>query len=68
MGKNAGRTYPPVGKFKLIYFVDDLNIPELDLYNTQNAIALFRQHKDYEHWHGRSKLTLKDIKNTQYLA
>jgi dynein heavy chain len=48
--------------------VDDLNMPELDPYNTQNAIALLRQHKDYEHWYDRGKLTLKDIKNTQYVA
>jgi len=40
----------------------------LDPYNTQTAIALLRQHRDYEHWFDRSKLTLKDIKNTQYVA
>lgn len=43
-------------------------MPMLDPYNTQNAIALLRQHRDYEHWYDRAKLTLKDIKNTQYLA
>lgn len=32
--KKAGRTYAPVGKFKLIYFIDDLNMPALDPYNT----------------------------------
>jgi dynein heavy chain, axonemal len=32
--KKAGRTYAPVGKYKLIYFIDDLNMPELDPYNT----------------------------------
>ena len=32
--KKAGKTYAPVGKFKLIYFIDDLNMPELDPYNT----------------------------------
>ena len=52
----------------MIYFIDDLNMPELDPYNTQTAISLVRQHKDYEHWYDRSKLTLKDIKNTQYTA
>lgn len=40
--KKAGKTYAPVGKFKLIYFIDDLNMPELDPYNTQTAIALLR--------------------------
>ena len=66
--KKAGRTYAPVGKFKLIYFIDDLNMPALDPYNTQTSISLLRQHKDYEHWYDRNKLTLKDIKNTLYTA
>jgi dynein heavy chain, axonemal len=66
--KKAGRTYAPVGKYKLIYFIDDLNMPALDPYNTQTAISLLRQHKDYEHWYDRTKLTLKDIKNTLYTA
>mmetsp|Transcript_7678 Transcript_7678/g.7081 ORF Transcript_7678/g.7081 Transcript_7678/m.7081 type:complete len:116 (+) Transcript_7678:2470-2817(+) len=62
--KKAGRTYAPVGKYKLIYFVDDLNMPMLDPFNTQTAIALLRQHRDYEHWYDRGKLILRDIKNT----
>jgi len=61
-------TYAPIGKFKLIYFVDDLNMPELDTYNTQTAIALVRQHKDYGHWYDRTKLMLKKIKNTLYVG
>jgi dynein heavy chain len=62
--KKAGRTFAPFGKFKLIYFVDDMNMPMRDPYDTQNAIALLRQHRDYEHWYEKSKLALKDIKNT----
>lgn len=34
----------------MIYFIDDLNLPALDAYNTQSAIALIRQHMDYGHW------------------
>jgi dynein heavy chain len=66
--KKAGTLYGPPGKFTLIYFVDDLNMPRLDPYNTQTAIALLRQHKDYEHWYDRAKLTIKDVKNTMYLG
>lgn len=47
--KRGGRTYQPKGKGKLIYFIDDLNMPKLDPYNTQSAIALVRQHIDYSH-------------------
>jgi len=27
-----------------------------------------RQHKDYEHWYDRAKLTIKEIKSTMYVA
>jgi len=66
--KKAGKTFAPVGKYKLIYFVDDMNMPARDPYDTQNAIALLRQHRDYEHWYDKNKLTVKDIKNTQLMA
>ncbi|PHJ21242.1 dynein heavy chain family protein, partial [Cystoisospora suis] len=66
--KKAGRQYGPPGKLRLIYFLDDLNLPQLDPYNTQTAIALLRQHLDYQHWYDRNKMQLKDINNTQYLA
>lgn len=39
-------------------------MPQLDEYNTQTAIALLRQHADYQHWYDKAKLTLKDIQNT----
>ena len=40
---------PPLGK-RLIYFVDDLNLPAVDPYNTQSGISLLRQYLDYGHW------------------
>lgn len=55
-------------RFHLVYFLDDLNMPQLDPYNTQSAIALLRQHMDYQHWLDRSKMQMKDISNTQVLA
>ena len=66
--KRAGKTFAPPGKGKLIYFIDDLNMPKLDAYDTQTSIALVRQHMDYTHVYDRQKMTLKDIINTQYLA
>ena len=66
--RRTGKIYGPVGKFKLIYFIDDLNMPALDAYDTQSAIALLRQLKDYEHWYDRSKLTIKEIKSTMLVA
>jgi dynein heavy chain len=66
--KKAGRLYGPPGKLQLIYFIDDLNMPMLDKYNTQSAIELMKQKQDYGHWYDRQKITLKDIGSTQYLS
>ena len=66
--KKAGRNYGPQGSKKLIYFLDDLNMPEVDKYGTVAPHTIIRQHMDYSHWYCRVKLTLKDIHNTQYVA
>jgi len=47
--KKTGTNFGPPGQAKLVYFVDDLNLPEVDPYDTQSAIALLRQHLEYEH-------------------
>ncbi|XP_030605544.1 dynein heavy chain 11, axonemal [Archocentrus centrarchus] len=66
--KRAGRCYSPVGNRRLIYFIDDMNMPAVDNYGTVQPHTLMRQHLDYGHWYGRQKLTLKEIHNTQYFA
>lgn len=48
--KKSGSNYGPPGSAKMIFFIDDFNLPALDAYNTQSAIALIRQHVDYGHW------------------
>ena len=63
--KKTGTNYGPPGKAALVYFLDDLNLPELDKYNTQSAIALVRQQFDYGHWYDRSKLLLRNLLNCQ---
>ncbi|XP_041102237.1 dynein heavy chain 11, axonemal-like [Polyodon spathula] len=66
--KKAGRNYGPPGNKKLIYFIDDLNMPAVDTYGTVQAHTLIRQHMDYRHWYDRQKLTLKEIHSCQYVA
>jgi dynein heavy chain len=66
--KRTGVTYGPSGSVQLIYFVDDLNLPEVDAYNTQSAVALLRQHVDYGHWYDLTKLQLKQVVDCQYVA
>uniref|UniRef100_A0A8D0L2M4 Dynein axonemal heavy chain 11 n=1 Tax=Sphenodon punctatus TaxID=8508 RepID=A0A8D0L2M4_SPHPU len=66
--KKAGRNYAPPGTKKLIYFIDDLNMPEVDAYGTVQPHTLIRQHLDYSHWYDRQKLILKEIHNCQYVT
>lgn len=66
--KKTGSNYAPPGTSKLVYFVDDLNLPEVDSYNTQSAIAHLRQHMEYAHCYELQKMSLKNISNTQVVA
>ena len=66
--KKAGKNYGPPGSKKLIYFLDDMNMPEVDAYGTVGPHTIIRQHLDYGHWYCKNKLTQKDIHNCQYVA
>lgn len=66
--KKAGRNYGPPGNKTMIYFIDDMNMPMVDNYGTVQAHTLIRQFFDYSHWYDRSKLTLKEIKNIQFVS
>ena len=56
--KKAGMRYGPPGSKRLVYFVDDINMPAVDKYDTQSAVELMRQSIDYNGWcaHGRGWL------------
>ena len=66
--KKAGRNFGPPGTKKLVYFIDDMNMPEVDTYGTVRPHTLIRQHLDYNHWYDRTKMTLKEVHNVQYIA
>ncbi|OAF71285.1 Axonemal beta dynein heavy chain 17 [Intoshia linei] len=66
--KKAGKNFGPSGTKRLIYFIDDMNMPEVDMYFTVAPHTLIRQHLDYSHWYDRTKLTAKEINNTQYVS
>ncbi|XP_044310020.1 dynein axonemal heavy chain 9 [Varanus komodoensis] len=68
LDKKAGRNYGPPGTKKLICFIDDMNMPEVDTYGTVQPHTLIRQHLDYGHWYDRNKLSLKEIMNVQYVS
>ena len=66
--KKAGRNYGPPGAKRLVYFIDDMNMPEVDPFGTVQPHTLLRQHLDYKHWYDRVKLSLKEVNNCQYVS
>jgi dynein heavy chain len=66
--KKTGRTFGPPGSKRLVYFIDDLNMPEVDKYGTQQPIALLRQLFDYAGWYSRDKLTWREINSVQCVS
>jgi dynein heavy chain len=66
--KRSGKTFGPAGG-KLVYFIDDLNLPEVGTYGTQTPIALMRQHIDHGSWFDRGDMSLKkNIVDCSYVA
>jgi dynein heavy chain len=66
--KRNGRIFGPPPLRSLIYFIDDINMPMLDEYNTQSPSCLLKQHMDYGSWYDTVKLEKKEIHDVQYLA
>ncbi|XP_028032579.1 dynein beta chain, ciliary-like isoform X2 [Bombyx mandarina] len=66
--KKSGRNFGPPGSKFMIYFVDDLNMPEVDTYGTVQPHTLIREFMDYKHWYDRQKLSLKEISNCMFVA
>jgi dynein heavy chain, axonemal len=66
--KRSGKSYgPPSGR--LIYFIDDLNLPQVETYGTQTPMALMRQHIDHRTWFDRVDMGLKKtIVDSQYVC
>jgi dynein heavy chain len=66
--KRSGVRYGPVGGKRLIYFIDDMNMPYVDKYDTQSPIELARQFVDYHGWYDKTKIVLKEVLDCGYVA
>lgn len=58
---------PPGGK-KMIFFIDDLNMPQLDLFGSQPPCELLRQTIDQGGFYDIKKLIFKNIKDTKFIC
>jgi dynein heavy chain len=69
LDKRTGRTYGPPGNKKCIFFVDDLNMPAQDKYETQSAIMLLFQIISYFQIYDREDLSLKkELQDVQFVS
>ncbi|CAK9104463.1 Dynein axonemal heavy chain 17 (Axonemal beta dynein heavy chain 17) (Axonemal dynein heavy chain-like protein 1) (Ciliary dynein heavy chain 17) (Ciliary dynein heavy chain-like protein 1) (Dynein axonemal light chain 2) [Durusdinium trenchii] len=67
--KRSGHRFGPAGNKKLVYFVDDLNLPYVEEYGTQNALSLLRQVMSYGTFFDRSDLGFrKEIVDVRFVA
>lgn len=58
---------PPGGK-KMIFFIDDVNMPQYDEYFSQPPVELLRQTIDSGGFYDLEKLIFKRIKDTQFVT
>eukprot|EP00873_Tetraselmis_striata_P045243 jgi/Tetstr1/465507/TSEL_010176.t1 len=65
--KRKTRLGAPVNK-KVVFFVDDVNMPARETYGAQPPVELLRQFQDFRGFYDRKKLFWKDIEDTVLCA
>jgi hypothetical protein len=58
---------PPPGR-RCVIFVDDLNMPAVEVYGAQPPIELLRQYMDYGGWYDRKDNSFRTIQDVQFVA
>ena len=67
--KRSGHTFGPPSGRRLVYFVDDLNLPYVETYGTQNSLSLMRQLIDHGNFFDRVDLGFRtQVVDTQFVT
>ncbi|KAF5833108.1 hypothetical protein DUNSADRAFT_10689 [Dunaliella salina] len=65
--RKRGLYGPPQGK-KMVIFVDDLNMPQVEEYGAQPPIELLRQFMDHSGWYDHKELAFRRLQDVQFVA
>ncbi|EPY23032.1 hypothetical protein STCU_07926 [Strigomonas culicis] len=66
--KRTNTVLGPPAKKRLVVFIDDINMPNVDLYGTQQPIAFLKLLIEYHSWYDRKDLLFKNVRDTQFVA
>ena len=66
--KKSSKILCPAGMKRMIYLVDDINMPSADKYNTQQALALLKELMEYGIWYDRADQKCRMIKSIQFCS
>ena len=67
--KRSGKMFGPPATKKMVFFIDDINLPYVEEYGTQNSLSLLRQHLSYGSFYDRGDLGFKkEVVDVVYVA
>nr|CCC47395.1 putative dynein heavy chain, fragment [Trypanosoma vivax Y486] len=66
--KRTNTVLGPPAKKRLVVFIDDINMPKVDLYGTQQPIAFLKLLIEQQSWYDRKDLVFKNVRDTQFVA
>ncbi|CBH10362.1 dynein heavy chain, putative [Trypanosoma brucei gambiense DAL972] len=66
--KRTNTVLGPPAKKRLVVFIDDINMPKVDLYGTQQPIAFLKLLIEHQSWYDRKDLLFKNVRDTQFVS
>jgi dynein heavy chain len=68
LDKRKKGVYGPRPGKRCVIFVDELNMPAVEVYGAQPPIELLRQYMDHGGWYDRKELTFRTMEDIQFVA